>query len=259
MIKKVIGLEDQSVAAKKETLEREATRIQKEDARICRAIGENFMPLLRDGISLLTHCNAGSLATARYGTATSPMYIAKERGWEITVYSGETRPYLQGARLTTYELQKAGIKVILICDSAAGVVMSQGRVDAVITGADRVVANGDVANKVGTASLAVLANHYGIPFYVAVPTPTVDLNTPTGESIPIEERDPREVTHWKDQQVAPDGVSVYNPAFDVTHHELVSAIVTEKGVVYPPFREGLRAHLKETETGDRILDQPSQV
>jgi methylthioribose-1-phosphate isomerase len=240
MVAKADFLKDKSVAEKKKTLEEEAIKIHKEDEAINRAIGENFLSLLRDGMTILTHCNAGILATGYYGTATSPIYLAKERGWNIKVYADETRPYLQGARLTSYELHTSGIDVTLICDNMAGVVMSQGKIDAVITGTDRVAANGDVANKIGTMSVAVLAKYFGIPFYIAAPSPTIDMNTPTGKDIPIEERDPREVTHWYGKQIAPEGVKVYNPAFDVTPHELITAIVTDKGVVVPPFKENLQ-------------------
>lgn len=239
MAAKAESLKDKSVAEKKQALEAEAFNIHQEDIEINRKIGENFMPLLKDGMTILTHCNAGALATGSYGTATSPMYLAKERGWNIKVYADETRPYLQGARLTSYELHQAGIEVTLICDNMAGVVMSQGKIDAVITGTDRVAANGDVANKIGTMSVAILAKHFGIPMYIAAPTPTIDMNTPTGKGIPIEERNPREVTHWYGRQIAPDDVKVYNPAFDVTPNDLITAIVTEKGVVTPPFQENL--------------------
>jgi len=239
MVAKADSLKDKTVAEKKKILEEEAIKIHAEDIEINRNIGENFMPLLRDGMTILTHCNAGVLATTEYGTATSPMYLAKERGWNIKVYADETRPYLQGARLTSYELHESGIDVTLICDNMAGVVMSQGKIDAVITGTDRVAANGDVANKIGTMSVAILAKHFGIPMYIAAPTPTIDMNTPTGKDIPIEERNPREITHWYGHQIAPEDVKVYNPAFDVTQHELITAIVTEKGVAKPPFKENL--------------------
>lgn len=239
MIEKADALKDKSVAEKKKILEEEAIKIHAEDIEINKNIGENFMPLLRDGMTILTHCNAGVLATTKYGTATAPMYLAKERGWNLKVYADETRPYLQGARLTSYELYMSGIDVTLICDNMAGVVMSQGKIDAVITGTDRVAANGDVANKIGTMSVAILAKHFGIPMYIAAPTPTVDINCPTGKDIPIEERDRREITHWYGYQIAPEDVKVYNPAFDVTPHELITAIVTEKGVVKPPFKENL--------------------
>lgn len=240
MVEKADSLKDNTVAEKKKILEEEAIKIHAEDIEINRNIGENFMPLLRDGMTILTHCNAGVLATTKYGTATSPMYLAKERGWNIKVYADETRPYLQGARLTSYELHESGIDVTLICDNMAGVVMSQGKIDAVITGTDRVAANGDVANKIGTMSVAILAKHFGIPMYIAAPTPTIDMNTPTGKDIPIEERNPREITHWYGHQIAPEDVKVYNPAFDVTPHELITAIVTEKGVVSAPFKENLQ-------------------
>ncbi len=239
MLTKVNRLESLSVCEKRRVLEAEANRIFQEDAEICKAIGENFLTMIGDGVSLLTHCNAGSLATAAYGTATAPMFLAKERGWSMRVYVDETRPYLQGARLTTLELQSAGIDVTLICDSAAGVVLSQGKVDAVITGTDRVAANGDVANKVGTLSLAILAHYFKVPFYVAAPTPTIDMDTPSGKQIPIEERKTEEVTRCGGIQTAPEGTRAYNPAFDVTPHELVTAIVTERGIVTPPYSQSL--------------------
>ncbi len=240
MIAKAETLHDKSAAEKKAILEQEAILIHEEDKTINRGIGENLLTLLKDGMTILTHCNAGILATGYYGTATSPIYLAKERGWNVKVYADETRPYLQGARLTSYELHTSGIDVTLICDNMAGVVMSQGKIDAVITGTDRVAANGDVANKIGTMSVAILANYFKIPVYIAAPTPTIDMNTPTGKDIPIEERDSREVTHWYGHQIAPEGVKVYNPSFDVTPHELIAAIVTEKGVVKPPFDVNLR-------------------
>ena len=240
MVNKASQLADRSLEEKKHLLLEEAIEIQKEDESINRSIGENFMPLLRDGIRILTHCNAGSLATAKYGTATAPMYIAKEKGWAMKVYADETRPYLQGARLTSYELHQAEIDVTLICDNMAGFLMSQGKVDVVIVGADRVAANGDTANKIGTMSLAVLANHFKIPFYVAVPTPSLDLATPTGKEIPIEERSPLEITNWYGKQIAPEGVTVYNPAFDITPHGLITAFVTEKGIVLPDYQINLQ-------------------
>ena len=240
MIAKAETLKDNTVAEKKTILEQEAIEIHEEDRAINRAIGENLLTLLKDGMTILTHCNAGILATGYYGTAMSPMYLAKERGWNLKVYADETRPYLQGARLTSYELHESGIDVTLICDNMAGVVMSQGKIDAVITGTDRVAANGDVANKIGTMSVAILAKHFGIPVYIAAPTPTIDMNAPTGKDIPIEERNPREITHWYGHQIAPEGVKVYNPAFDVTPHEFITAIVTEKGIVTAPYRENLR-------------------
>lgn len=240
MLKRTSELKDKSITEKKELLLEEAIKIHKEDEAINRSIGENFMPLLRDGISILTHCNAGSLATSKYGTATAPMYIARERGWSMMVYADETRPYLQGARLTAYELQRAGIDVTLICDNMAGFIISQGKIDVVIVGADRVAANGDTANKIGTMSLAVIAKHFNIPFYVAVPTSSIDIATPTGKEIVIEERSPLEITHWNGKQIAPDGIKAYNPAFDVTPSNLITAFITEKAIVLPDYELNIK-------------------
>ncbi|MFD2370442.1 S-methyl-5-thioribose-1-phosphate isomerase [Brevibacillus sp. GCM10020057] len=224
---------DKSVAELKAAVLDEALAIQREDAEVCRKIGEHLLTLLHDGMGVLTHCNPGALATAAYGTATAPFYLAKERGWNLKVYADETRPVLQGARLTAYELQQAGIDVTLICDNMAAMVMSQGKVQAVIVGTDRVAANGDVANKIGTYGVAVLAKAHGIPFYVAAPLSSVDLETATGADIPIEERPAEEITHGLGKQVAPDGIKVYNPAFDVTPAEYITAIVTETGIFKP--------------------------
>lgn len=224
---------------KRELLE-EAVAIQREDEETCRLIGEHALTLLKDGVGVLTHCNAGGLATAKYGTALAPIYLAKERGIDIRVFADETRPVLQGARLTAFELQQAGVDVTLICDNMAGMVMSKGWVDAVIVGTDRVAANGDVANKIGTYSVAVLAKAHGIPFYVACPLSTIDLGTPTGAEIPIEERSAEEVTEGFGKRTAPRGVKVFNPAFDVTPAEYVTAIITEKGIVRAPFSENLK-------------------
>ncbi|MEF3302291.1 S-methyl-5-thioribose-1-phosphate isomerase [Paenibacillus sp. GYB003] len=218
----------------------EAELIRAEDEETCRRIGEHALTLLSDGIGVLTHCNAGGLATAKYGTALAPLYLAKERGWNVKVFADETRPVLQGSRLTAFELQQAGIDVTLICDNMAGMVMSKGWVQAVIVGTDRVAANGDVANKIGTYGVAVLAKAHGIPFYVACPMSTIDLNTPTGAEIPIEERDEHEITQGFGKRTAPAGVKVFNPAFDVTPNEYVTAIITEKGVVTAPYGENLR-------------------
>lgn len=228
------------VAGLKRVLLEEAHTIREEDARICRKIGENALPLLRDGMGILTHCNAGGLATSQYGTALSPIYLAHERGWKLNVFADETRPLLQGARLTAWELLQAGVDVTLICDSMAAVVMAQKKVQAVIVGCDRVAANGDVANKVGTYGLAVLAKAHDIPFYVACPLSTIDMQAKTGEHIPIEEREAEEISHGFGKQTAPDGVTVYNPAFDVTPHTYVSAIITERGIVRPPFDQSLK-------------------
>lgn len=223
----------------KEALLEEAKAIHKEDAAINRAIGENLLTLLNDGMGILTHCNAGSLATSKYGTATAPMYLAKEKGWDFKVYADETRPRLQGSTLTALELSRAGIDVTVITDSMAGMVMSQGKIQAVIVGCDRVASNGDTANKIGTLGVSILAKHYGIPFYIAAPTPTIDLQTPTGDEIPIEERDKSEVIEGFGKLTAPADVNVYNPAFDVTPAEHITAIVTEKGIVRAPFKENL--------------------
>jgi methylthioribose-1-phosphate isomerase len=230
-----------SVAEVKEVLLEEAKAIQAEDEAVCRAIGEHALTLFSDGMGVLTHCNAGGLATAKYGTATAPMYLAHEKGWNIKVFADETRPVLQGARLTAYELQQAGIDVTLICDNMAAKVMANGWVQAVIVGTDRVAANGDVANKIGTYGLAVLARAHNIPFYVAAPLSSIDLETPTGKEIPIEEREAAEITHGLGRQIAPVDIKVYNPAFDVTPNEYVTAIITEKGIVRAPYKENLRA------------------
>jgi methylthioribose-1-phosphate isomerase len=232
------------VAEIKEALLQEAIAIHKEDEEINRMIGENLLTLLSDGMGILTHCNAGALATTKYGTATSPMYLAKEKGWDIKVFADETRPRLQGSTLTALELQRAGIDVTVITDNMAAMVMSQGKVQAVIVGCDRVAANGDVANKIGTMGVAILAKNFGIPFYVAAPTPTIDLRTPTGKEIPIEEREEEEVTNRFGVYTAPKGVKVYNPAFDVTPNEFVTAIVTEKGIVEAPYEENLQKLFK---------------
>ncbi|GAB7386719.1 S-methyl-5-thioribose-1-phosphate isomerase [Bacillaceae bacterium] len=233
-----------NVSEIKQALLQEALLIQEEDEQVCRKIGEHAITLFSDGMGVLTHCNPGSLATARYGTATAPFYIAKERGWKLRVFADETRPVLQGARLTAWELQQAGIDVTLICDNMAAMVMANGWVQAVIVGTDRVAANGDVANKIGTYGLAVLAKAHGIPFYVAAPLSSIDLNTPSGKEIPIEERPEEEVTQGFGKRTAPKGIRVYNPAFDVTPHSLVTAIITEKGIVRPDrhgrYEEGLR-------------------
>lgn len=224
----------------KNILREEAKEIHQEDINICKRIGENLITLLKDHMGVLTHCNAGQLATSKYGTATAPMYLAKEKGWHLKIYSDETRPRLQGSTLTALELYEAGIDVTTITDNMAAVVMSQGKIDAVIVGCDRIAANGDTANKIGTMGVSILAKYFGIPMYIAAPTPSIDLNTATGREIPIEERNPEEVTCRFGVWTAPKGVKVYNPSFDVTPNENISAIVTEKGIVYPPFKENLR-------------------
>jgi methylthioribose-1-phosphate isomerase len=222
-----------------EALREEALRILEEDATTCRSIGLYGADLIRGCTGVLTHCNAGALATAEYGTALAPIYILHEQGHSLRVYADETRPLLQGSRLTAWELDRAGIDVTVICDSMAGVVMQSGKVDAVIVGADRIAANGDSANKIGTYSLSVLAKHHGIPFYIAAPYSTVDFSLKSGDEIPIEERGDDEVRHFGHRLTAPENVKVFNPAFDVAPHENITAIITEKGIIRPPFRENL--------------------
>lgn len=218
-------------------LHAESEAIRTEDAAACRKIGENCLSLLQPGMGILTHCNAGHLAVSEYGTALAPIYLGEERGYGFKVFADETRPLLQGARLTAYELHKAGVDVTLICDNMASAVMKKGWVQAVVVGCDRIAANGDVANKIGTSGVAILARHYGIPFYVLGPTSTIDRACPDGDSIVIEERNPDEITDmWYASRMAPEGVKAYNPAFDVTPHHLITAIITEKGIAYPPFR-----------------------
>lgn len=218
-----------------EILKDEANAICSEDIQMCRDMGKHGAELIHYGDTILTHCNAGALATADYGTALGVIRAAHEAGKNISVYADETRPFLQGARLTAYELHADGIPVTLITDNMAGWMMKQGKIDGVVVGADRIAANGDVANKIGTYSVAVLAKAHGIPMYVAAPTSTIDFSMKSGDEIVIEERDCREISHIGGIQIAPDGVAMENPAFDVTPHQNVTAIITEKGVVYPPY------------------------
>ena len=227
----VKAAEGKSIPEIRILLHDEALRIKQEDIDICKKIGAHALTLVKPGDGLLTHCNAGQLATAKYGTATAVMYLGHKKGYHFKIYADETRPLLQGARLTAYELSAAGMDVTLICDNMAATVMKNGWIHAVFVGCDRVAANGDVANKIGTSGVAILAKHYGIPFYVCAPTSTIDRNTPTGKDIRIEQRPPEEVTDmWYRERMAPAGINVYNPAFDVTEHELITAIVTEKGI-----------------------------
>jgi len=219
-----------------------------EDITANRSIGSHGAPLIPDGATVLTHCNAGALATAGdYGTALGVIRGARDAGKKVAVIADETRPFLQGLRLTAWELAKDNIPVTVITDNMAGHVMKSGKVDAVVVGADRIAANGDTANKIGTYMVAVLAKEHGIPFYVAAPMTTLDLTLSTGEEIPIEERDRKEITHIKDHQLAPDGIDVLNPAFDVTPNHLISAIITDRGVARAPFVESLKslAEMKE--------------
>lgn len=222
-------------------LYKEAVRIQEEDIWACHQLGEYGLSLVKPGDGLLTHCNAGKLAATRYGMATAPMYLGQERGYHFRIFCDETRPVLQGARLTAYELQESGLDVTLICDNMSAMVMKKGWVNAVFVGCDRVAANGDTANKIGTSVVAAVAKQYNVPMYIMAPTSTIDMHTLTGEDIRIEERPGEEVTEmWYKQRMAPEGVKVFNPAFDVTDHELITAIVTEYGIARPPFRESLK-------------------
>ncbi len=236
---------DRSVLELKIGLEFEALAITQEDEKANQKLGQHGEPLLADGARVLTHCNAGALATAGYGTALGVIRAAVEAGKKISVIADETRPFLQGARLTAWELQKDNIPVTLICDNMAGYLMSLGEVDCVIVGADRIAANGDVANKIGTYTVAVLAKEHNLPFYVAAPVSTIDLSLNAGSQIPIEERDGREITHIKDLQLAPEGISVRNPAFDITPHRLVTAIITEHGIVNGDYSAGLKQMVKQ--------------
>ncbi|WP_295858057.1 S-methyl-5-thioribose-1-phosphate isomerase [uncultured Oscillibacter sp.] len=228
-----------------DALYEKAAAIHEDDIAKCRAISEYGLTLVKDGDGILTHCNAGPLATSRYGTALGPILLGTERGMKFRVFSDETRPLLQGARLTSYELQRAGVDVTLICDNMASIVMKNGWVQACFVGCDRIAANGDTANKIGTSGVAILAAHYGIPVYVLGPTSTIDMDCPDGEHIPIELRDPEEIkTMWYEKPMALPEVKCYNPAFDVTDHTLISGIVTEKGVCRPPYTRSLAALFK---------------
>lgn len=239
------GRRDGAAAVQRRLLA-EARAIQAEDVEMCRRIGEYGLSLLKPGMGLLTHCNAGQLAASRYGTATAPMYLGHERGYGFRVFCDETRPLLQGARLTAYELSEAGLDVTLLCDGMAASAMKNGWVDAVLTGCDRVAANGDAANKIGTLPLAIAARRFGVPFYICAPSSTIDMATASGADIPIEQRPAEEVTEmWYRARMAPEGIKVFNPSFDVTDAELITAIITERGVLYPPFDEALRRVLRD--------------
>lgn len=242
---------DRPVSEIKKILFREADAIREEDVRISRCIGEIGFGLLEGlkkpgkPVGILTHCNAGTLATAKYGTATAPMYTALEHGWapeDMHVYCDETRPLLQGARLTAFELRHSGIPTTVQCDNMASALLASGRIDIVFVGCDRVAENGDAANKIGTGGLAILSRHYGVPMYVCAPSSTIDLATPTGAEIPIEMRDPDEVTTmWYRERMAPEGVEAFNPAFDVADHRLLTGIITEKGLCTAPYADAFRA------------------
>ncbi len=231
--------------AKKILLE-EAKKIHQEDIDACMAMGEYGLQLLKPGMGIETHCNAGTIATSKYGTCLAPIHLGQERGYGFKVFCDETRPLLQGARLTAWELVKNGVDATLICDNMASTVMKNGWIDAVVVGCDRMAANGDGANKIGTSGLAILAHEYGIPFYMFVPTSTIDLNTPMGKDIPIELRDGNEIGEmWYERPMAPENVKTYNPAFDVTDHKYITAVVTEKGIVRPPYDVNLKKLFEE--------------
>lgn len=249
----------ETVAQIKEALHRESVAIQEEDIWVCRMIGEHGLTLVKPGDGILTHCNAGQLATSKYGTATAPIYLGEERGYHFRVFADETRPLLQGARLTAFELQSSGVDVTLICDNMSATVMKNGWVNAVFVGCDRVAANGDAANKIGTSVVAAVAKYYGVPVYICAPTSTIDLNTPTGAEIKIEQRPAEEVTEmWYKERMAPEGIKVFNPAFDVTDHELIAGIVTEYGVARAPYTESLAAIFAEKEKRAREKKKPDR-
>lgn len=236
----------------RQALQAEATTLQAEDEAMGLRLGEAGLTLLQPGWGILTHCNAGAIATARWGTALAPLHLGQERGYGFHVWADETRPLLQGSRLTAWELQQAGVDVTLICDNMAAAVLGSGKVQAVVVGCDRVAANGDVANKIGTLGLAVLARHFGVPFYVFAPTSTLDPHCPTGAAIPIEERSRDEVVRvFGSASVAPVGVGVFNPAFDVTPASLVTALVTDRGILRPPYDQAL-AGLQEVLHGSTL-------
>lgn len=236
----VLNNSQETCDAIKVLLHKEAEAIMEEERLASKAIGELGLRLLQDGSGILTHCNAGELATVQYGTALAPIYLGTERGYSFKVFVDETRPLLQGARLTAFELIEQGIDTTVICDNMASQVMQKGWVQAVLVGSDRIAANGDACNKIGTSALAILAKHYNIPFYVLAPVSSIDLNTATGADIPIEERPQEEISEmWFKQRMTPKNVKVYNPAFDITDQELITAIVTDKAIIYPPYTENL--------------------
>lgn len=243
--KKIISQRSLSVGQLKALVLKEADQIRKEDEKLCRSIGRYGAALFREGDSVLTHCNAGGLATSGFGTALAVFYTLQEKGKPFNVYATETRPLLQGARLTAWELSKSKIPCTLICESAVAGLMRQGKIRKAVVGADRIVANGDTANKIGTYGIALLARAHKIPFYVAAPSSTFDPSIPSGEGIPIESRKPEEVTEGFGRRIAPRGIRVENPAFDVTPHELITAFITEKGVIRPPYDKNLQVLIEE--------------
>lgn len=220
----------------KNSLRAEACAIREEDAKVCRTIGEYGLSLLKPGMGLLTHCNAGTIATAQYGTALAPFHLGEERGYHFKAYVDETRPLLQGSRLTAWELNESNVDVTLVCDNMVSLLMRNGWIDACLVGCDRIAANGDFANKIGTSTLATVAKHYGVPVYVFGPVSTIDMECKSGDDIVIELREEREISElWYEKRMAPEGIKAYNPAFDVTSHELITAIITERGIIKPPF------------------------
>ncbi len=242
----VINHPDKTVAELKELLHQESVEIKAEDVWMCRQIGEYGLSVIKDGDGILTHCNAGQLATSKYGTALAPLHLGRERGMNFKVFTDETRPLLQGARLSAFELHADGIDTTVICDNMASQVMKNGWVNAIFVGCDRVAANGDACNKIGTSGVAILAKYYGIPFYVLGPTSTIDMNISCGEEITIEQRPAEEVTEmWYEKRMAPEGVNVYNPAFDFADNELIAGIITEYGIARPPFSESLKEIFKK--------------
>ena len=235
---------DKPVAEIKEQLLKEAQTIWEEDRKICRRLGKHGAKLLKDGFNVLTHCNTGALATVDYGTALGVVFAANEEGKKLHVYADETRPLLQGARLNVWELMNESIDVTLICDNTAAFVMQQKKIDCAIVGADRIAANGDTANKIGTYNVAVLCEKHGVPFYVAAPYSTIDFNLRNGSQIPIEERAAEEITEGFGKRTAPLNTKVYSPAFDITPNELIASIITEEGVIEPPYEINLKKHAK---------------
>lgn len=234
-----------TVKGLKDVVLKEAMEIEKEDIASCKAMGEYGLSLLKPGMGILTHCNAGTLATSKYGTCLSPIYLGQDKGYNFKVYSDETRPLLQGARLTSWELNKSGVDVTLICDNMVSIVMKKGLIDAVVVGCDRMASNGDGANKIGTSGVAILAHEYDIPFYMYVPTSTIDMSLKNGSEIPIEERDPDEIKNmWYEKSMAPKDVKTYNPSFDVTDNKYITAVITEKGICYPPYSDSLKKLFK---------------
>jgi methylthioribose-1-phosphate isomerase len=240
MTKVVAGNQDKSVGEVKNLLRLEAIKIRDEDVASCRRIGEYGLTLLKDGDGILTHCNAGQLAAVKYGTALAPVHLGCERGYRFKVYTDDTRPLLQGIRLSAFELSAAGIDTTVICDNMASQVMKNGWVHSVFAGCDRMAANGDACNKIGTSAVAILAKHFGIPFYICLPFSTIDMSISSGAGIVIEERKSSEISEmWYKEPMAPSGVNFFNPAFDVTEHELITAIVTDRGIARPPFKKSL--------------------